>query len=255
MGHQETGPILTLLSHCILALLKKLNRKHCAFKGEIHKKEQANKAMSWIQLLTLLYFSFFIFLITVIKSKSAGNKIEYYHLLFKTALEQNITSNETEVLLNEPSYRTSYTFVSFHNAVQSWDESRQTELLFSLLPGKTGGASISVAHLFFFSFFIVTVLVKKKKVVVIKPDFTGIKRRSRNKRLDVQSLYFCIISAIFIHSNFSFTLITHLRHLSSRLSLSSGPPALPLVFPSLVFATDSCRVCLSACAACPNGML
>lgn len=164
MGHQETGPILTLLSHCILALLKKLNRKHCAFKGEIHK---TNKAMSWIQLLimekypnvTLLYSSFFIFLITVIKSKSAGNKIEYYHLLFKTALEQNITSNETEVLLNEPSYRTSYTFVSFHNAVQSWDESRQTELLFSLLPGKTGGASISVAHLFFFSFFIVTVLV------------------------------------------------------------------------------------------------
>lgn len=119
MGHQETGPILTLLSRCILALLKKINPKDCAFKGEIHRKEEANKAVSWIQLLimetylniTLLYFSFLIFLITLIKSKSAGNKIEYYHLLFKTALEQNnINSNEREMLLNEPLYGTSYTF-------------------------------------------------------------------------------------------------------------------------------------------------
>lgn len=109
-------------------------------------------------------------------------------------------------------------------------------------------------HLFLFSFFTVTVLVKKKKrnVVVIKPDFTGLKRSSQNKRLDVHCLF---ISVSYLQ--FSFTLIFHLLllHISAisplvSLSLfrASCPPSC-LSFPGFcngqLSRVRECVCCLS----------
>lgn len=103
---------------------------------------------------------------------------------------------------------------SFSHFSQGKLEERQSQLL---------------TYLSFLFFYCDCPVKKKNNVVVIKPDFTGIKRSGRNKRLDVHCLF---ISAS--HLQFSFALIFHLLLL--HICAISPPVSLSLqgLLPSLL---------------------